>query len=317
MTSNNGGTPKKSGRRQSSNPFSSKSRGRNNSNKGGKYEGGFKQEQDGSQIFHELDPSVFPISKQSSQWMKSSETDNCSICLSKIDSQIFGTKKRHCKKCGRVVCIPCSGTRIRNSRVCNQCNAYYLALNNLLNQWYRTNRSIAHSLCGYDTATLATCSALKRTLFILNHYQECLLLKKDGHNAQLSQKREFHRMPKPGHTPSENSRNIKVAAPFDITHIKIRAFVDRLPKYDSSKFIEDIHHLKQMHFKKKEVFKITQYEKEHQWEIRAYSWKKIGKCNRYGCQYGITDVRNNNNKAANAGKESESASEKKQNEVFE
>ena len=287
--SNNGGTPKRQGRRQSSNPFASKNRARGGSNKV-KYDT-FKQEQAGSSIFHELDPSGFPISKQSSMWMQSSETDNCSICLTKIDSQIFGTKKRHCKKCGRVVCIPCSGIRIRNSRVCTQCNAYYLTLNNLLNQWYRTNRSITHSLCGYDAYTLETCSSLKRTLFILNHYQECLLLKKDGHH-QLSQKREFQRMPKPGHTPSEHSRNMKVAAPFDITHIKIKQFIDRLPKYDSKKFIDDIHHLKQMHFKKSEVFKITQYEKKHQWEIRAYSWKKIGKCDRYGCPYGIKDVRN-------------------------
>lgn len=278
------------GRRQSSNPFSSKSKGKKNV----QYDT-FKQEQKGSSIFHELDPSLFPVSKQSSLWQKSSDTDNCSICLSKIDSQIFGTKKRHCKKCGRVVCIPCSNIRIRDSRVCVQCNQYYLDLNNLLNQWYRTNRNITHSLCGYDAYTLETCSSLKRTLFILNHYQECLLLKKD--KGKLSEdtttkKRDFHKLPKPGHTPSENSRNIKVKAPFDITHIKIRQFIDRLPKYDSEKFIADIHHLKQMHFKKSEVFKISQYEKKHQWEIRAYSWKKIGKCDRYGCPYGIKDVRN-------------------------
>jgi len=293
--SSNGKGPK-AHRKKSSNPFQ---------RKGGKGKGGgkptyqtYEQEADGSSIFHELDPSPFPISKSDPLWMESSATECCSICLQKIDAKLFGTKKRHCKKCGRVVCIPCSDIRIRKHRVCEQCNKYYLSLNNLLNQWYRTNRNLMHSLCGYDSYTLEKCSSLKRTLFILNHYHQWLLLKRDG---QLSQKHSPHAVepqalrklshPAPAHQ-SETSRRAKVTAPFDITHIPIRQFVDRLPKYNAEMFLSDIHHLKQMHFKKNQNFKISHYEKKHQWEIRAYSWKKIGKCDRYGCPYGIKDHRN-------------------------
>eukprot|EP00484_Ammonia_sp_Unknown_P018285 CAMPEP_0197034718 /NCGR_PEP_ID=MMETSP1384-20130603/12730_1 /TAXON_ID=29189 /ORGANISM="Ammonia sp." /LENGTH=955 /DNA_ID=CAMNT_0042464673 /DNA_START=76 /DNA_END=2943 /DNA_ORIENTATION=+ len=254
----------------------------------------YEQEEEGSTIFHELDPSKFPVSKGEKLWMESSTTDICSICLEKIDSKLFGTKKRHCKKCGRVVCIPCSDIRIRKHRVCEQCNKYYLQLNNILNQWYRTNRNINHSLCGYDSYTLDTCSSLKRILFILNHYHQWLLLQRDG---QLSLKREA-KVRKYSNdisvVPLESvmsSGRAKVRPPYDITSLSIKQFVDRLPKYDTDKFVNDIHHLKQMHFKKSEVFKISQYQKNHQWEIRAYSWKKIGKCDRLGCQYGIKDVR--------------------------
>ena len=44
------------------------------------------------------------------------------------------------------------------------------------------------------------------------------------------------------------------------------------------------------------MFEIKQYFKNHQWELRAYAWKKIGKCNRYGCPYGIKDIRNDDHK---------------------
>jgi len=281
-------------RKKSSNPFQRKPKAKG----GGQEYKTYEQEADGSSIFHELDPSPFPISKTDALWMESSATECCGICLQKIDAKLFGTKKRHCKKCGRVVCIPCSDIRIRKHRVCEQCNKYYLSLNNLLNQWYRTNRNLMHSLCGYDSYTLEKCSSLKRTLFILNHYHQWLLLKRDGQSS-LSQKRDsaLHKLGGPSahaisHSVHQSSTISTVSAPFDITHIAIRQFVDRLPKYNAELFLSDIHHLKQMHFKKNQDFKISHYEKKHQWEIRAYSWKKIGKCNRYGCPYGIKDHRN-------------------------
>ena len=295
--SNNNGGKKPRHRKTSSNPFGGRNRTKSQTIKYTTYE----QEEEGSGIFHELDPSKFPVTKADTLWMESSASENCCICLQKIDSKLFGTKKRHCKKCGRVVCIPCSDIRIRKHRVCEQCHKYYLALNDLLNQWYRTNRNITHSLCGYDSYTLDTCSSLKRILFILNHYHQWILLKRDG---QLSQKREIRKLSngsnKKNHSPLDNNtKRAKVKAPYDITHISIKEFVDRLPKYNSETFLNDIHHLKQMHFKKSEVFKISHYEKKHQWELRAYSWKKIGKCDRWGCQYGIKDIRKKDKKGHN------------------
>ena len=294
-----GGGKKPKHRKSASNPFGG--RGRTKSQNAIKYKS-FEQEEEGSSIFHELDPSKFPLTKLDSLWMESSASENCRICLQKIDSKLFGTKKRHCKKCGRVVCIPCSDIRIRKHRVCEQCNKYYLNLNNILNQWYRTNRNIAHSLCGYDSYTLDTCSSLKRILFILNHYHQWILLKRDG---QLSQKREIRKLSNGTAIKSNNNgindlagntKRAKVKPPYDITHISMEQFVDRLPKYSSETFLNDIHHLKQMHFKKSQVFKISQYQKNHQWELRAYSWKKIGKCDRWGCQYGIKDIRKKDKK---------------------
>eukprot|EP01084_Bolivina_argentea_P166132 288509_1 len=318
---------KKSG----SNPFGNRNRTKSQNIKYKSYE----QEEEGSSIFHELDPSTFPLTKSDTLWMESSASENCCICLEKIDSKLFGTKKRHCKKCGRVVCIPCSDIRIRKHRVCIQCNKYYLGLNNLLNQWYRTNRNINHSLCGYDSYTLDTCSSLKRTLFLLNHYHQCILLKRDG---QLSQKREVRRLSNHKNNPMTNADDMplnaninlpknraKVKAPFDLTYIPIKDFVNRLPKYASEKFVNDIHHLKQMHFKKSQEFKIQHYQKNHQWELRAYSWKKIGKCDRYGCPYGIKDIRNdknnktnnnNNNKNDDDQKQTDKPTHKKNNSVI-
>eukprot|EP01084_Bolivina_argentea_P044424 81739_1 len=148
-------------RKSTSNPFGSKSkadRKRRKSKAADKKYSSYEQEEEGSSIYHQLDPSSFPLTKLDSLWMDSSESENCCICLEKIDSKLFGTKKRHCKKCGRVVCIPCSDIRIRKHRVCDQCNAFYLSLNNILNLWYRTNRNINHSLCGYDSYTLDTCA---------------------------------------------------------------------------------------------------------------------------------------------------------------
>merc|ERR1712228_1136193 len=159
---------------------------------------------------------------------------------------------------------------------------------------------------GYDTYTLETCSSLKRVLFILNHYHEVILLQRDN---SLSTKRTKRGKRKPSNgnitiddlNENESSyqphSRAKVPAPFDISVIAIKDFVDRLPKYNTELFLSDIHHLKQLHFKKNnEVFEIKQYFKNHQWELRAYAWKKIGKCNRYGCPYGIKDIRNEEHK---------------------
>ena len=285
---------KKHRKNQSSNPF-------HKAKKAQKYKT-HAQEEDGSVIFHELDPSNFPLTKEDSLWMESSASDICTVCLEKIDSKLFRTKKRHCKKCGRVVCVPCANIRIRKHRVCIQCNSFYLYLNNICNQWYRTNRNITHSLCGYDSYTLDTCSSLKRVLFVLNHYHEVILLKRDNAMSTKRKKRGKRKVSNGNidfsdlseyESPFQPESRAKVPAPFDISTISIKDFVDRLPKYDTQTFLADIQHLKQLHFKKNnEVFKISQYQKNHQWELRAYAWKKIGKCNRYGCQYGIKDIRN-------------------------
>eukprot|EP01084_Bolivina_argentea_P044425 81740_1 len=207
---------RRSHRKTSSNPFGSRNRTKSQNIKYKSYE----QEEDGSSIFHELDPSLFPLTKTDALWMDSSASEICCICLEKIDAKLFGTKKRHCKKCGRVVCIPCSDIRIRKHRVCTQCNKYYLSLNNILNQWYRTNRNINHSLCGYDSYTLDTCSSLKRILFLLNHYHQCILINMDPHGA-MSNKREIRRFStdRPPDAFVETDR-AKVRAPFDITHVR-------------------------------------------------------------------------------------------------
>eukprot|EP01084_Bolivina_argentea_P275236 469338_1 len=56
-----------------------------------------------------------------SKWQRDSETEHCTICLTKIQPSLFKSNKHHCRYCGKIVCSCCSDNSFNRNRICDIC----------------------------------------------------------------------------------------------------------------------------------------------------------------------------------------------------